>query len=83
MSEKPAAMEFSPDTRLLSVTRIDARQAWYVIGSDVLGPMGHELVPFATLEDADAFLHDHAAKRILPFGDVTQELLLDLDAGRF
>jgi len=79
MSEKPAAMEFSPDTRLLSVTR----QAWYVIGSDVLGPMGHELVPFETREDADAFLHDHAAKRILPFGDVTQELLGDLDAGRF
>ena len=79
MSEKPAAMEFSPDARLLSVTR----QAWYVIGSDVLGPMGHELVPFATREDAEAYLHDHAAKRILPFGDVTQELLGDLDAGCF
>ncbi len=70
-------------TDYYSVTRIDARQAWYVIGSDVLGPMGHELVPFATREDADAFLHDHAAKRILLFGDVTQELLRDLDAGRF
>ena len=54
-----------------------------MIGSDVLGPMGHELVPFETREDAQAFLQDHAAKRILHFDDVTLKLLGDLDAGRF
>ncbi len=70
-------------TDYYSVTRMDARQAWYVIGSDVLGPMGHELVPLETREDAEAFLHDHAGSRILRFDEVTQELLGDLDAGRF
>jgi nitrous oxide reductase accessory protein NosL len=70
-------------TEYYGVTRIDARQAWYVIGSDVLGPMGHELIPLATREDAEEFLSDHAGKRILRFGDVTHELLGNLDAGRF
>lgn len=70
-------------TEYYGVTRIDARQAWYVIGSDVLGPMGHELIPLATREDAEEFLRDHAGKRILRFGDVTLGLLGNLDAGRF
>lgn len=70
-------------TEYYGLTRIDARNAWYVIGSDVLGPMGHELVPFDTPEDADEFLRDHAGTRILRFEDVTLELLADLDDGRF
>lgn len=62
---------------------IDAYQAWYVIGSDVLGPMGHELIPLESEEDAMAFLKDHGGVRILRHGDVTQELLEGLDRGRF
>jgi nitrous oxide reductase accessory protein NosL len=69
-------------TEYYGVTRIDARSAWYVIGSDTLGPMGHELVPLASEEDAQEFLKDHQGTRILRFGDVTAELLRDLDAGR-
>jgi nitrous oxide reductase accessory protein NosL len=53
-----------------------------VIGSDTLGPMGHELVPLASEEDAQEFLKDHQGTRILRFGEVTAELLRDLDAGR-
>jgi nitrous oxide reductase accessory protein NosL len=30
------------------VQRIDAHKAYYVVGSDVLGPMGHELIPLET-----------------------------------
>ena len=70
-------------TEYYGLTRIDARQAWYVIGSDTLGPMGHELVPFASREDADAFLHDHKGQRVLKLEDVTLELLEGLDEGRF
>jgi nitrous oxide reductase accessory protein NosL len=70
-------------TDYYKVDRIDARQAWYVIGSDVLGPMGHELVPLETPEDAETFKGDHAGKRILRFGDVNTELLDDLDSGNF
>jgi len=58
---------------------IDARKAFYVIGSDVLGPMGQELVPFATDGDAQAFLQDHHGKRKLRFTEITPELLKALE----
>lgn len=70
-------------TEYYGLTRIDARKAWYVIGSDLLGPMGHEPVPVDTQEDAEELMRDHGGKRILRFDQVTPELLLDLDDGRF
>ncbi len=70
-------------TEYYSVSLINARTAWYVIGSDVLGPMGHELIPLETEEDAKEFSADHGGTRILRFGDVTYELLLNLDDGVF
>jgi copper chaperone NosL len=69
-------------TEYYGLTRIDARSAYYVIGSDVLGPMGHELVPLLTREDAEEFVADHDGSRILRFDDVTMDLLLNLDRGR-
>lgn len=63
--------------------RIDAREAWYVIGSDVLGPMGHELVPHDTEADAKEFMADHKGRRVLRFSDVTLALALALDDGKF
>jgi len=63
--------------------RIDATQAYYVIGSDVLGPMGHELVPHDTQAEAKEFLADHSGKRVLRFAEVTQAMLLGLDGGKF
>jgi copper chaperone NosL len=65
------------------VQRIDARSAWYVVGSDMLGPMGHELVPHATEAEAKEFLRDHKGRRVLRFDDVTFDLLRGLDGGRF
>ncbi len=70
-------------TEYYELKRIDARQAWFVIGSDVLGPMGHELIPLATQADAEAFLNDHKGRRILRFDEVTRALPGKLDAGRF
>ncbi len=67
-------------TDFYSLERIDARSAHYVIGSDVLGPMGHELVAFASAADAQAFFTEHRAKRILRYPDVGRELLQALDA---
>jgi copper chaperone NosL len=63
--------------------RIDARQAVYVIGSDVLGPMGHELVPLVDEAEAKEFLGDHKGRRTLRFGEVTMALLDGLDQGKF
>lgn len=68
-------------TDYYNATRIDARTAWYVVGSDVLGPMGHELVPLATQADAEEFLKDHKGKRIVRFDEVTSALLEQLDRG--
>nr|WP_330178404.1 nitrous oxide reductase accessory protein NosL [Candidatus Vondammii sp. HM_W22] len=70
-------------TEYYGLTRIPARDAVYVIGSDVLGPMGHELVPLETREDAEEFISDHAGKRILTFQEVTRSLLINLDNGVF
>lgn len=70
-------------TEYYGVTRIDARAAWYVIGSDVLGPMGHELVPLATQAEAQDFLKDHQGRRIVRFDEVNPVLLEQLDRGQF
>lgn len=70
-------------TEYYEVKRIDARTAWYVIGSDVLGPMGHELIPLASRADAEEFMRDHRGKRILRFDEVKPALPAKLDAGRF
>ena len=61
-----------------TLKQIDARQAWYVIGGDVYGPMGKELIPFAAASDAQAFLKDHKGSRILRFNDINQAVLKSL-----
>ena len=69
-------------TEFYGLTRIDARKAAYVIGSDVLGPMGHELVPLESQNDASDFLKEHKGKRILSFEQVTPAIAAGLDKGR-
>ena len=66
-------------TEYYGLTRIDAHDAYFVIGSDVLGPMGHELIPLANAKDAEEFMADHLGKRILRFRDVSDELIGQLD----
>jgi len=62
---------------------MDARKAFYVIGSDVLGPMGHEFVPLETQADAEDFLREHKGRKILRFDEVTAALPDRLDTGSF
>ena len=62
-----------------SVAAIDGTKAFYVIGSDVRGPMGKELVPFAKKSDADAFLKDHHGKKVLSFDEITRATLNNLE----
>jgi copper chaperone NosL len=62
-----------------SQTSIDARKAYFVIWSDVYGPMGHEPVPFEKQADATEFLKEHRGRKILRFNDVTKKVLLSLD----
>jgi copper chaperone NosL len=58
---------------------IDGREAFYVFGSDVQGPMGSEAVPFRQEADAAQFLKDHNGKQVMRFADVTLELLKTLE----
>ncbi len=70
-------------TEYYGLSRIRAEEAWYVIGSDVLGPMGHELVPLETQADAKEFLHDHSGTKMMRFNEVNLPLLEKLDEGDF
>ena len=58
---------------------IDGRKAFFVIGSDVLGPMGKELIAFKSATDAKAFLKDHGGKKVLQFKDITPEVMKQLE----
>lgn len=66
-------------TDYYDVQLIDAKTAYYVMGSDVLGPMGHELLPFKDTESAQEFMEDHKGKTILRFEDITEDLVKSLD----
>jgi nitrous oxide reductase accessory protein NosL len=68
-------------TEYYNLVHINAREAFYVIGSDTLGPMGHELIPFENQEDAKEFMKDHNGEKILKYKDVTLKLLGNLDNG--
>lgn len=62
-----------------SLTPIDAHSAWFVIGSDVFGPMGRELIPFAKESEAREFMTDHKGKKMLRFRDITPAIIKGLD----
>ena len=66
-------------TDYYDVELIAAKSAFYVIGSDVLGPMGHELLPFKDQESAQEFMEDHKGKAIIRFQDVTPAVIESLD----
>ncbi|WP_258064223.1 nitrous oxide reductase accessory protein NosL [Campylobacter hyointestinalis] len=58
--------------------KIDAKAAFYVIGSDVYGPMGNELIPFETKNEAITFAKDHNGKMIVTFKEIDEKLLEEL-----
>ena len=62
-----------------SLSPIMAGKAWFVLGSDVFGPMGRELIPLETESGAKEFLKDHKGKRILKFSEVIPEVIKTLD----
>ena len=66
-------------TNYYDLTLVDGLLAYYVIGSDIYGPMGRELVPFSKESEARDFLKDHKGKAIIRFRDVTSALLRPLD----
>jgi len=53
---------------------IDAATAFYVLGSDISGPMGKELIPCASREEAGEFMKDHKGEKILAFKQLSPRL---------
>jgi len=66
-------------TEYYRLTLMDGTKAFFVIGSDVLGPMGKELIALAEDAEAKEFFKDHKGKRILTFKEVTPEVIKTLD----
>lgn len=60
-------------------TSIDARTAVFVVGSDIYGPMGRELIPFRQEAEAKEFMNDHEGKALVRFKDVTSAMLREMD----
>ena len=58
---------------------IDGKKAFYVVGSDVYGPMGKDFVPFATFKSAQTFMKDHKGLKIIEFSQIKESLVYDQD----
>ncbi|MGD9486925.1 MAG: nitrous oxide reductase accessory protein NosL [Calditrichaceae bacterium] len=57
---------------------IDAREAYYVIGSDVMGPMGKDLVSFGSRNAAQTFVSEHGGDEVLAFDEVNMGVIQKL-----
>jgi len=66
-------------TDYYSLTMTDGFKAYYVLGSNIFGPMGKELIPFENESDAKEFMSDHSGKSLLAYKDVTFGVIKDLD----
>lgn len=64
-----------------SLMPVEAEEAFYVTGSDVYGPMGHEFIPFSSREAAESFRRDHDGKKLLLFNEITIEMVEKMRVG--
>lgn len=78
-SKKSSDVAFVYVTDYYNITQVDGRSARYVVGSDVFGPMGRELIPIAQEKDAEMFMKDHSGKKIIGFDTVTPSIINELD----
>jgi len=54
-------------TEYYSTKMMKVEEVYFVRGSDVMGPMGGELVPIQGREKAEIFQRDHGGEKILQF----------------
>jgi nitrous oxide reductase accessory protein NosL len=66
-------------TDYYTLTLVNGFKAHYVLGSDICGPMGRELIPFEKEADAKEFSIDHKGKSIKRFKDISYEMIKGLD----
>ena len=58
---------------------IDGKEAFYVVGSNVFGPMGNEYIPFKSIEEAQAFKNKHNGTKIVKFDEILEKELYEID----
>ena len=78
-SKKQSDIDSIYVTDYYGLTFIDGFEAFYVVGSDIYGPMGRELIPFEKEADAREFMRDHKGNRVLKLIGVTPDILKNLD----
>ena len=78
-SKKLGDIEKVQVTDYYDLTPTNGFEAFYIIGSEVYGPMGRELIPFEKEGAAREFLKDHKGKSFLKFKEVTPALIKTLD----
>ncbi|MCB9600147.1 MAG: nitrous oxide reductase accessory protein NosL [Sandaracinus sp.] len=61
-------------TEYFDTREVPLREAFFVAGSDVVSPMGDDLVPLRTRALAERFAGDHGG-RVLAFGEVDDAVL--------
>lgn len=54
-------------TEYYSAQPVLATEVYFIAGSDVLGPMGQELVPVRGVKQAETFMRDHGGSRLFRF----------------
>ena len=62
-------------TDYYSLESTDAKKAYYVLGSNVYGPMGEELIPFKNEDEAKKFMTDHFGKKVVSFDEIKEEMI--------
>jgi len=62
-----------------TLEEISAKKAFYVLDSDIFGPMGRELIPFKSEKSAKAFMDDHNGKAMVKFDEITDKMVMALD----
>ena len=60
---------------------LNGKEAVYVAGSDIMGPMGHELIPFGSTSAAENFMTDHKGKKMFHFNEITLEQVTAIRSG--
>jgi nitrous oxide reductase accessory protein NosL len=66
---RPWAIEY------YSQERRPAADLFYVLGTDLEGPMGRDLVPVEGREAAQRLMRDHHGERVLAFDEVSLEVI--------
>lgn len=62
--------------------KINAQTAFYVIGSDQMGSMGHDFIAHKSKEAAQDFKADHEGKKTVSFQEIDLDLVQKVSIGK-